>query len=135
MTISSESQGRFALRAQRLFDGERFLDHPVALIEDDRVGAVGSDVPGDVVIHDLGSVTLLPGLVDCHQHLVFDGAGTLEEQVSGVSDDDLRSRARTAARRALLGGTTTLRDLGDRNYVTLGLRDDLLRTAVQSDGV
>lgn len=124
MTVRHGPAGRFALRAQRLFDGERFIDSPVALIEDERITAVGADVPDDVTTHDLGAVTLLPGLVDCHQHLVFDGKGTLEEQVSGVSDADLRSRARASARRALLGGTTTLRDLGDRNYVTLDLRGD-----------
>jgi imidazolonepropionase-like amidohydrolase len=48
----------------------------------------------------------------------------LEEQVSGSTDDELAERARTNARRALLGGVTTLRDLGDRGFVTLGLRGD-----------
>ncbi|MCB0962137.1 MAG: amidohydrolase family protein, partial [Acidimicrobiales bacterium] len=59
-----------------------------------------------------------------HQHLVFDGSGTLEAQVADRSDADLAERARRAARRALEGGVTTLRDLGDRGYVTLALRDD-----------
>jgi imidazolonepropionase-like amidohydrolase len=48
----------------------------------------------------------------------------LEEQVAGVADDALVERARASAQRALGGGVTTLRDLGDRSYVTLGLRDD-----------
>ena len=114
----------FALRAEYLFDGETFVDDPVVLIDDHRIVAVGADVPDSAVTLDLGSLTLMPGLVDCHQHLVFDGVGTLEEQVTGVSDDALRARAREAARRALLGGVTTVRDLGDRNFVTLDLRND-----------
>jgi imidazolonepropionase-like amidohydrolase len=67
---------------------------------------------------------VLPGFVDCHQHLCFDGAGTLDEQVSSVDDEELTVRARASARTALLGGVTTLRDLGDRSFVTLGLRGD-----------
>ncbi|MGI9606472.1 MAG: amidohydrolase family protein, partial [Acidimicrobiales bacterium] len=124
MIGTDDHAGRFVLRAQRLFDGTRFVDPPSVLVEDGVVVAVGSDAPGDVPVHDLGSVTLMPGLVDCHQHLVFDGEGTLEEMVVGRTDDELRSRARDAARRALEGGVTTLRDLGDRNFVTLDLRGD-----------
>ncbi len=96
----------------------------MVLVEDGRIAAVGTAVDPGHDIHDLGSVTLMPGLVDCHQHLVFDGAGSLEEQVVGCSDDELRSRAYDAARTAVLGGVTTVRDLGDRNYVTLDLRGD-----------
>ena len=69
-------------------------------------------------------MTLLPGLVDSHQHLCFNGIGTLEEQVRGVTDEELLARARAAAQLALSAGITTVRDLGDRNFVTLGLRDD-----------
>ena len=122
--VSGDGPERFAVRAQQLFDGRRFVHDPVALVEDGVVVAVGSDARSDAPVRDLGEVTLLPGFVDCHQHLVFDGQGTLEEMVAGRRDDELRSRARAAARRALSGGVTTLRDLGDRNFVTLGLRGD-----------
>ena len=115
---------RFGLTAARVFDGHRLVDRPALLVEDDRVVSVGESLPESVDVIDLGEATILPGLVDCHQHLVFDGQGTLEEQVIGLSDQELRERARVAARRALEGGVTALRDLGDRNFVTLGLRDD-----------
>ena len=36
---------------------------------------------------------VVPGLIDCHQHLCFDGAGTLEEQVTGIDDGDLAIHA------------------------------------------
>jgi imidazolonepropionase-like amidohydrolase len=114
----------FALQAASLFDGERVLDRPTVLVDGDAVVAAGVTVPESVLVVDLGAATLLPGLIDCHQHLCFDGNGTLEEQVAGVGDDALVERARVSARRALRGGVTTLRDLGDRSYVTLGLRDD-----------
>lgn len=113
-----------ALRAARVFNGERLVDRPVVLVAGDTITAVGVTPPESVPVLDLGDVTLLPGLIDCHQHLCFDGNGSLEEQVAGVDDDTLTERARRAARTALAGGVTTLRDLGDRSFVTLPLRDD-----------
>ena len=114
----------FALTAARVFDGESVLHRPTVLVDEGKVVAAGVPVPESVPIVALGGGTLLPGLVDCHQHLCFDGNGTLEEQVAGLDDDALVERARASARRALRGGVTTLRDLGDRSYVTLGLRED-----------
>jgi imidazolonepropionase-like amidohydrolase len=113
-----------ALRAARLFDGDSLLTPPAVLIEGGTVVAAGVSVPETVSVLDLEDQTLLPGLIDCHQHLCFDGNGTLEEQVVGLDDNALTDRARASARRALDGGVTTLRDLGDRNYVTLALRED-----------
>ena len=113
-----------ALRAARLFDGTRLVSEPVVEIDGGLIVGVGADVSADVDVQDLGDVTLMPGLVDTHQHLCFDGNGTLEEQVSGRSDDELLDRARANALRALAAGITTIRDLGDRDFVTLGLRDE-----------
>ena len=117
------SDARLVVAADRLFDGDEFVEPARVMIEHGRVVAVGSDVP-DRPTSTLDGASLLPGFVDCHQHLVFDGNGTLEEQVAKCSDEELLERARSNARRALEGGVTTLRDLGDRNFVTLELRDD-----------
>jgi imidazolonepropionase-like amidohydrolase len=113
-----------ALRGARLFDGEKVVDEPTVVVDGDRVVAAGSAAPDGVEVLDLGDVTLLPGLIDCHQHLCFNGIGTLEEQVAGVGDDELVERARANAESALRAGITTLRDLGDRTYLTLDLRGD-----------
>lgn len=112
-----------ALRAARIFDGQRMLSGATLLFDGDRVVGIGTP-PANCKAVDLGDATLLPGMIDCHQHLVFDGNGTLEEQVTGADDATLLDRARAAARHALLGGVTTLRDLGDRGYVSLALRGD-----------
>ena len=128
------------ITAERVWDG--VVDAPIqngfVEIAHGRVVAVGAAV-------DLGSraddavalppdTTLLPGLVDCHQHLVFNGQGTLEEQVTGIDDDALTERARVAATRALAAGITTLRDLGDRGFVSLALRDDPSLPTILSAG-
>ena len=113
-----------ALRGARLFDGESWLPDATLLIDDGRIVDAGVRIPEGAEIHELAGCTVLPGFVDTHQHLCFDGHGTLEEQVAGVDDDRLRSRVRAAAGQALRGGVTTLRDLGDRDYLTLELRGD-----------
>lgn len=114
---------RVVAEARWLFDGRTFVEPARVAFVGGRIEAVGADVDEPTTVH-FGEVTLLPGLVDCHQHLVFDGIGTLEEQVSRRTDEELTVRARAQARRALKGGVTTLRDLGDRNFVTLALRGE-----------
>src|SRR5262245_14796618 len=59
-----------AVRAARMFDarGGRMVPNPVVLIRGDRITDVGADVkipPGARVL-DLGTATILPGLIDTH---------------------------------------------------------------------
>jgi imidazolonepropionase-like amidohydrolase len=95
---------------------------PVVRIEDGRVAAVGPRQAGETVTHDLGDVTLLPGLIDCHTHL----AGGVEQ----TPYEDLRESAARAAiegvhnaRRTVEAGFTTVRDLGSRDFADVALRD------------
>ena len=116
------------LRAGALFDGEVRRSGADLLVEDGRVVAVEDSAPppSDAELVDLGAgVTLLPGLVDAHQHLVMDASAGVVESLERASDDDLLAQARLAAATALAAGVTTVRDLGDRGYVTLALRDEL----------
>ncbi|MBV9934179.1 MAG: amidohydrolase family protein [Actinobacteria bacterium] len=124
----------FALRAAQVFDGAQLVADPIVVIEGDTIVSVGTEAPNGLDVRDLGDVTLLPGLVDTHQHLVFTCEGTLEEQVAGVTDDELVERARANAMRALRAGITTIRDLGDRNFVTLGLRGDPALPTILASG-
>ena len=134
MSSVTPPAGRWGLRAARLFDGFGFVDRATVLVDGDAVVAVGEQLPETLDVLDLGDATLLPGLVDCHQHLVFNGRGTLEDQVTGIDDAALIERARGNARLAVMGGVTTVRDLGDRGFVTLGLRDDPTLTGIAAAG-
>jgi imidazolonepropionase-like amidohydrolase len=109
---------RTRLRGGRIFDGERVLEEREIVLDGTTIG--DGDQADEVV--DLEGATILPGLIDAHQHLVFDGIGTFEEQVAPHDDEALRARAHAHARQALTAGITTIRDLGDRGYVTLALR-------------
>ena len=122
----------FALRAARLFDGlsGSSLQRPMVVV--DRGGIIevapsGDAELGGAEVIDLGDVTLLPGLIDCHQHLVFDGSDDPVGHLAGRDDARVLELARAAARSALAAGITTVRDLGDRSYVLLSLRDELAR--------
>lgn len=114
------------LRGAQVFDGERLTKGRTIVVDGAMIGGAEREV--DVVdLVDLDGATLLPGLVDTHQHLVFDGQGSFEEQVTPHDDETLRDRAHVHARQVLAAGITTLRDLGDRGYVTLAVRgrDDI----------
>ena len=117
------------LRAAEVFDGERFVrgDAVDVVLDGSRVVAVGPprDYAHDVRVEDLGDVTVLPGLVDGHQHLTWDCSP--DPLAWHVEHDDgaLLEEGRSNARLALAAGVTTVRDLGGRGGLTLALRDEL----------
>jgi imidazolonepropionase-like amidohydrolase len=117
-----------AVRAGRLFDGVSDLGRGTVIIVDGRIVDVdrsGAAPPSSATIVDLGAdACVLPGLIDPHTHLVL---SDLEDpvRVVGATDQELLACARAAATRALAAGVTTVRDLGDRGYLTTILREEL----------
>ncbi|HEY5848236.1 MAG TPA: amidohydrolase family protein [Microlunatus sp.] len=131
--ILTERPRRTALRAAWLFDGTAAIlkADPVVLLDGPKIasvtfGSVAADAAAaglDVVV-DLGDVTLLPGLVDTHVHLGFDASPDPVRRLQDSSDAEVLVSMREAGQTALAGGVTTVRDLGDRGYLSLGLRGD-----------
>jgi imidazolonepropionase-like amidohydrolase len=101
---------------------------PCVLVDDDgRIADVlgPHDLPGDVLVLDLPGHTLLPGLIDCHAHLVGE-----EDSGHGYTELLTRTGAQEAmtgvrnARDTLHAGFTTVRDVGTyRAFVDVALRD------------
>ncbi len=121
---------RTVLRPHLLLDvvsGELLHDRAV-IVEGDRiadvVGAADAPAEGARVV-DLAGHTLLPGMVDCHTHLVGepDSGHGYAELLTRTGAQEALSGVRNA-RDTVLAGFTTVRDVGSfRAFVDVALRD------------
>jgi imidazolonepropionase-like amidohydrolase len=115
------------VRAGRLFDGaSSVMERPLVLVAGQSVVAVqaGGRPPAGIEVIDLGAATLLPGLIEAHLHLAFDASDDPVGRLAAASDEQVLGRMRVAARSCLDAGITTVRDLGDRGYLALRLREE-----------
>ena len=128
-TIPAERAQLTALRGAWLIDGPgaALIRDPVVLIEGSVIRDVCSggrvpETPGGSTVIDLPGATLLPGLVDTHVHLAFDASADPVGNLARRRGDEIAATMAEAGRAALCGGVTTVRDLGDHSYLSLGLR-------------
>jgi imidazolonepropionase-like amidohydrolase len=120
---------RHALLPERLLDvvtGELLTEHAVLIDGDRIVDVVAADaLPSDLPARSLPDHTLLPGLVDCHAHLVgeVDSGHGYTELLTRTGAQEAMTGVRNA-RDTLLAGFTTVRDVGTyRAFVDVALRD------------
>ncbi|MFL5769801.1 MAG: amidohydrolase family protein [Chloroflexota bacterium] len=116
------------IRASQLVDvdaGEVLPERPI-LVRDGRIEAVVSadePMPDGARMIDLDGLTILPGLIDCHSHLI----GDLEFAGVPATTTSAAEEAMTGVRNAtatLEAGFTTVRDVGTyRAFVDVALRD------------
>jgi imidazolonepropionase-like amidohydrolase len=107
---------RVVLRAARWLDidaGE-MREGARLVVEGDRITSVGADgTPAGASDVDLGDVTLLPGLMDMELNLVLGGPSGGNPRSDVQDDTAFRTlRATLNARKTLLAGFTTVRNLG-----------------------
>ena len=82
-----------------------------------------SEVPSEYQTLDMGTLTLLPGLIDCHVHLVWNGSHDPKVIMLRESAEKTAIRALLHAFEELMHGVTTVRDVGGPYKVTLAVRD------------
>lgn len=118
--------GMLAIRAGRVFDGERLSSGgAMVLIDHGRIVGVESPagpVPDGWSLADFPEASVLPGLVDTHTHLCCDSQMGALDRLCGCSDNDVVSAIEEGLRRNLAAGVTTVRDLGDRRWAVLDWR-------------
>ena len=112
------------LRAARMLDvvSGKIVTDAVVLVENGKISKVGPHlpIPPGVEVIDLGNVTLLPGLIDCHTHLLMDfDIETGNEEVDTLLVVSRMSTAKRALHGVMMGremleaGFTTVRDIGN----------------------
>ena len=106
------------IRAGRLFDGTsgKLITDQVIIIHGDRIEAVGPassiKVPSGATVIDLSKFTVLPGLIDGHEHIFLTGedGGRYEEQILKESWQYRTIEALVNAKKDLDAGFTSMRD-------------------------
>lgn len=127
--LGAQSPAPTLLVPDRVWDGETLHEGWTVLVVGDRIAAAGPSVPspeGANVLR-LEGVTLLPGLIEGHSHLLlhpYDETPWVD-QVLQESVAERVARGVVHARATLMAGVTTVRDLGSEGaaYADVGLRE------------
>src|SRR5216684_7609867 len=106
------------LKNARLIDGTGAapVNGTTIVIRDNRIEAVttrnASDFPADAEIIDVAGLTVLPGLIDCHDHMANHRYDLAHRW--GIDEPESTRHLRTAAvlRQTLEAGYTMIRDAG-----------------------
>ncbi len=118
-----------ALHAGHLLDVKsgKMLADQMLLVENGKVLSCGAaaeaKVPADAVKVELPNATVLPGLIDAHTHLTFDPKFGYETLAISAPREALTGAKN--ARRTLMAGFTTVRNVGASHYSDVALRDSI----------
>ncbi|HEX8327155.1 MAG TPA: amidohydrolase family protein [Hymenobacter sp.] len=118
------------LRPAAVFDGQELHPNWVVLVENDKIAAAGPaaqvSLPAGARTLDLPGLTLMPGLIEGHSHLLLHpyNETSWNDQVLLESQTVRVARATVHAQRTLLAGFTTARDLGTEGagFADVGLK-------------
>ena len=107
-----------------VFDGARVRAHQGVLVDRDRIAWTGphARAPREArAAREVGGPgrALTPGLIDCHVHLCFDGGADFAAEAAGLTPALGAIKGTVNARKHLVNGVTTVRDLGGIGIVEL----------------
>ncbi|HEV8599177.1 MAG TPA: amidohydrolase family protein [Gemmatimonadales bacterium] len=127
-TLGAQDQP-VSIHAARVLDGKGgSLANAVVTVQSGRILRVERAVPGRRGDYELGSWTLLPGLIDAHDHMAwhFNPSGRLHTANDGETPAQAMLAMVGNARATLFAGFTTVQELGDpedrelRDAIALG---------------
>ena len=124
---SPPQANRLVIHAGRLLDVKsgRWLTNQNMFIEGDKIARVApGELPGDPSwkLIDLSKAAVLPGLIDCHVHLTL-SPSSFGYELLGISEARQAPTGAANARKTLLGGFTTVRNVGAWGFTDVALRD------------
>ena len=108
------------------------VSNPIVEIDGDRIIAVTSNdtVPEGANLIDLGDYTILPGLADLHTHLTYYNTDFGYESLAiSVADEAIRGVVN--ARKTLMAGFTSARNLAAWGFADVSLRDAINNGHIQ----
>ena len=116
-SLFASAQKTILIKCGKLLDTKTgtVLEKQYVLIKGNTVVSVGATATKADTIIDLSDYFVLPGLIDCHTHVVLQGDITQDDydvQVLKESIPYRTIRGTKSAERALMNGFTTIRDLG-----------------------
>src|ERR1700734_4185062 len=116
------------LTAPRVMTGGRTVPDGAVVIAEHAVGWAGpaASLPAayaELPRTDYPDSTIMPGLIDSHVHLGFDGGPTPAARMRAETDEQQLILMLRSARELLGVGVTTARDLGGRGYLPVLVRD------------
>lgn len=132
MSVSLSAQKTILIKCGKLLDTKTGMvsEKQNVLIKGNQIVSISSSsVAADSII-DLSNYFVMPGLIDCHTHVVLQGDITSEDYDVQVLKESIPYRAirgTKSVERALLNGFTTIRDLGTEGA---GFTDVDLKKAV-----
>jgi imidazolonepropionase-like amidohydrolase len=130
-SIAAVSAETVVVRAGRLIDTETGVIRgpQIIVIENGIIKSVGdkADIPAKSKVIDLSNETVLPGLIDCHTHLLDENEEDPVMELQTTAAQKVLG-AIPHAKRTLQAGFTTVRDVGTfRAFTDVALRDAIAR--------
>ena len=116
------------LTAPRVMTGDQTVPDGAVVITGHAVGWAGPAVSlpatyAELPRTDYPDSTIMPGLIDSHVHLGFDGGPAPAARMRAETDEQQLILMLRSARELLGVGVTTARDLGGRGYLSVTVRD------------
>jgi imidazolonepropionase-like amidohydrolase len=127
---TSARQKAVVIKAARMFDGksDRVVSSGLVVVVGGKIQAVGAgaSIPAGAEIIDLGDATLLPGFMDAHTHLSGEASDDWKQDELDGFKKSVAEQALDAtvnARKTLMIGFTTVRDVGSGDLIDVSLRN------------
>lgn len=130
LSVAAHAQSTsIILHCPNLFDSVsgKMLGETTVVVRGDRIEEVirGYQSPSGGKVIELPNQTCLPGLIDDHVHLTDEYTGNHLVERATLNPSDYAIRSTLWAKRTLLAGFTTVRNVGDDHYNSVSLRNQI----------